>query len=361
MRATTAVLSVLLLTVTAHATEDVQDVRLRLQNLGRADGKQAATLTGRTAPRATTDAVTATLAIGDYTVSLGGRVTRTGRLRLVGRRLALASALAAFERIDVTITGGLATALAIAAGDCVAGSRGRRLDCVESAFPPGALPDGAYDLTFTDRTPPGTTEVGFLTTAPDGRRSLRLYDGALDEAFLTLETDGALTGFHVTGGDFLHQVAGSATDQSTLDVARLIGGYTGTTVGSFALLMERAAAGTPSSLGGAWNLSFAGHGFMPFSGTALLDSTVPADGDAAAAPMTLARTGGSTAYTTNAGGCDVAPAGGLHCQWPIASPPGAGSVYLHGMLDAGAGSGQGTFAIGAAPFIHSEGTWTATR
>jgi hypothetical protein len=82
---------------------------------------------------------------------------------------------------------------------------------------------------------------------------------------------------------------------------------------------------------------------------------VPANGNTAAAPTALVRTGGTTAYTTSAGTCDVAPAGGVYCSLPIGTPPGGGAVYLHGMLDAAGGSGQGQFAIGAAPAIQSTG------
>jgi hypothetical protein len=123
--------------------------------------------------------------------------------------------------------------------------------------------------------------------------------------------------------------------------------------------MERAAAGTTDAYGGAWNVTFVGGGYQPFSGTAVVDLAVPATGLATAAPTTLVRPGGTTAYTTITGTCTVAPAGGTYCMLPRAI--GGGAVYLHGTLDVEGGAGQGTFAIGAAPAIDTTGTWTATR
>jgi hypothetical protein len=354
-------LLVLLMATTVYANDDVQDVRLRVQNLGRPDGKQSATLTGHTLLAATSRVVTVTLQVGDATVTLTGKIARSGRLRAVGRRLALATPLASFARIDVAVNGGLTTALFMDAGDCALAVRGRRLDCVETVPLPGTLTDGAYDLTFTDRTPPGTTEVGRITTRVDGSRTLTLHDSPLDQAGLTMEADGALSGDYVMGGDYLTNVAGSAMDQSTPALARLIGTFTGNTAGSFAFTMERSEAGTSSAFGGTWNLSLSGGGFMGFTGTAVLDVTVPADGNAAAAATTLVRSGGTTAYTTRAGTCTVAPAGGVYCMLPVSNPPGNLAVYLHGMLDADGGSGQGAFAIGAAPAMDSTGTWSATR
>jgi hypothetical protein len=359
-------LLVLLMATTVYANDDVQDVRLRVQNLTRPDGKQSATLTGMAAPQATAQPVVVTLQIGATTATLTGKIRRSGRLRAVGRRLALATPLASFTEIEVDVSGGLVTSFTMAAGDCVASPNGRRLDCVETSTPtptptptsPGELTDGAYDLTITGHTPVGTTESGSLTTNPDGTRTLRLWDSALDFATLTMATDGTLSGYYVMGGDAFVTVAGSATDQSTAALARLSGSFSGF-IGTYSFTMERVSEGTDGALGGTWNLTFVGGGLQPFSGTAVLDLTVPATGLATAAPTTLVRNGGMTAYTTGAGTCTVAPAGGVYCMLPRAV--GAGAVYLHGMLDADGGSGQGTFAIGAAPAIDSTGTWSATR
>jgi hypothetical protein len=173
-----------------------------------------------------------------------------------------------------------------------------------------------------------------------------------------MATDGALSGYYVWGGDACVTVAGSATYQSTTALARLSGSFSGF-FGTYAFTMERVSEGTDSALGGTWNLTFVGGGWQPFNGTAVLDLTVPANGLATAAPTKLVRNGGMTAYTTGAGTCTVAPAGGIYCMLPRAVDGGA--VYLHGMLDADGGSGQGTFAIGAAPTIESMRTWSATR
>jgi hypothetical protein len=48
-----------------------------------------------------------------------------------------------------------------------------------------------------------------------------------------MAVDGALSGDYVMGGDYLTSVAGSAADQSTPALARLIGTFTGNTAGSF--------------------------------------------------------------------------------------------------------------------------------
>ncbi len=366
-------LLLLLMATTVDANDDVQDVRLRVQNLTRPDGKQSAMLTGMAAPQATAQPVVVTLQIGATTATLTGKISRSGRLRAVGRRRALATPLASFTEIEAAIvSGGLVTSLTMAAGDCVGSSNGRRLDCVETSTPiptptstptptptsPGDLTDGAYDLTITGHTPVGTTASASLTTHPDGTRALRLWDHALDFATLTMATDGALSGYYVMGGDAFSTVAGSATDQSTTALARLSGSFSGY-FGTYAFTMERVSAGTDGALGGTWNLTFVGGGLQPFDGTAVLGLAVPASGLATAAPTTLVRNGGMTAYTTGAGTCTVAPAGGIYCMLPRVV--GAGAVYLHGMLDADGGSGQGAFAIGAAPAIESMGTWSATR
>ena len=367
IRPMTKALLVLLMATTVYANDDVQDVRLRVQNLTRPDGKQSAMLTGMAAPQATAQPVVVTLQIGATTATLTGKISRSGRLRAVGRRLALATPLASFTEIEVDVSGGLVTSITMAAGGCEASPNGRRLDCVETSTPtptptstppPGDLTDGAYDLTITGHTPVGTTESGSLTTNPDGTRALLLWDHALDFATLTMATDGALSGYYVMGGDAFSTVAGSATDQSTTALARLSGSFSGF-FGTYAFTMERVSEGTDSALGGTWNLTFVGGGFQPFNGTAVLDLTVPANGLATAAPTTLVSNGGMVAYTTRAGTCTVAPAGGIYCMLPRAV--GGGAVYLHGMLEADGGSGQGAFAIGAAPAIDSTGTWSATR
>jgi hypothetical protein len=323
-------------------------------------------LTGLVAPVATAQAVTVTLHVDATTVTFTGKISRSGRLRAVGRRLALATPLASFTEIAVDVSGGLVTSIAMASADCIAVSNGRRLDCTETSGPTptptstaaGPLPDGAYDLTIPDHTPVGTAESGSITTNPDGTRALRLWDSALDFATLTMTTDGALAGYYVWGGDAFNTVSGSATDESTISLARLTGTFSGS-VGPYEFTMERAAAGTTDAYGGAWNVTFVGGGYQPFSGTAVVDLAVPATGLATAAPTTLVRPGGTTAYTTITGTCTVAPAGGTYCMLPRAI--GGGAVYLHGTLDVEGGAGQGTFAIGAAPAIDSTGTWTATR
>ena len=363
--------ALVMLATAAMANDDVQDARLRLQNLTRPDGKQTATLTGLTAPIATAQPMTVTLQVGATIVTFTGKISRSGRLRAVGRHLALATPLASLTEIAVDVSGGLVTSLAMASANCIASSNRRRLDCVETSEPtptptptatptgpPGPLTDGAYDLTITGHTAVGTTESGSITTNADGTRALRLWDSALDFATLTMATNGALSGYYIQGGDAFIAVTGSSTDQSTTGLARLIGTFSGF-IGTYGFTMERAATGTADTFGGAWNVTFVGGGFQPFSGTAVLDLVVPPTGYATAAPTTLIRTGGMTAYTTRTGTCTVAPAGGTYCMLPPAV--GSGAVYLHGNLDVDGGSGQGTFAIGAAPTIDSMGTWTATR
>jgi hypothetical protein len=91
-----------MLATSVMANDDVQDARLRLQNLARPDGKQTATFTGRTAPIASAEPVTVTLRIGATTVTLAGKVSRTGRVRAGGRRLALATQLASFTETRST-------------------------------------------------------------------------------------------------------------------------------------------------------------------------------------------------------------------------------------------------------------------
>lgn len=373
MRSFLMMLTLLAVAATAAANDDVQDVHLRVQNLTRPDGKQSATLTGLAAPVVPAQTISVALRIDGSTVVLAGRISRNGKLRAVGRRLALATPLASFTAIDVDVSGGLTTSLTLVAGGCVASSRGRRVDCVETTVPtptptltptptptattPGDLVDGAYDFTIANWTQPGTTPPGSITTNPNGTRALRLWMSPLDYVMLTMAADGALTGYRVFGGDAFAMVAGSATDESTISLARLTGTYSGSFVGTQVFTMERVADGTSAAFGGTWNLTLDGGGFMPFSGTAVVDLTVPADGLGSAAPTTFVRTGGMTAYTTNTGPCTVAPAGGVYCRLP--RTVGMGAVFLHGTLDAD--SGQGTFAIGEAPAIESTGTWTATR
>ena len=242
------------------------------------------------------------------------------------------------------------------AGDCALAVRGRRLDCVETVPLPGTLTDGAYDLTFTDRTPPGTTEVGRITTRVDGGRALTLHDSPLDQAGLTMEADGALSGDYVMGGDYLTNVAGSAMDQSTPARSRgWIRTFTGIRRAPSRSRWNGARRARRARFGGTWNLSLSGGGFMGFTGTAVLDVTVPADGNAAAAATTLVRSGGTHGVPPRAGTCTVAPAGGVYCMLPVSNPPGNLAVYLHGMLDADGGSGQGAFAIGAAPAMDHTG------
>ena len=122
---------VLLMATTVYANDDVQGVRLRVQSLTRPDGKQSATLTGMAAPQATAQPVVVTLQIGATTATLTGKISRSGRLRAVGRRLALATPLASFTEIEVDVSGGLVPSLAMASADCIASSSGRRLS------PPG--------------------------------------------------------------------------------------------------------------------------------------------------------------------------------------------------------------------------------
>lgn len=358
MRSFMTTMALVVLATSAMANDDVQNARLRFQNLTRPDGKQTATLTGQTAPIAAAQAVTVTLQIGGTTVTLPGKISRSGRLRAGDRHLALATPLVSFTEVAVDVSGGLVTSLAMASSDCITASNGRRLDCVETTpTASGPLPDGAYDLALTGQ-PPGTTKSGSIATNSDGTRALRLWVSALDFATLAMTTDGTLSGYYVWGGDAFNTVSGSATDESTTTRARLIGTFSGF-IGPYEFTMERDAAGTAAAFGGTWNVMFTGGGFQPFSGTAVLDLDVPATGMATAAPTTLVRTGGMTAYTTVAGTCTVAPVGGTYCMLPRAL--GGGAVYLQGNLDVDGGSGQGTFAIGAAPAIHSTGTWTATR
>ncbi len=371
MRSLLTILVLLTAATTAAANADVQDVRLRVQALTRPDGVQSATLTGVAARSTVARPIIVTLDIDGAVMTLTGRISRGGRLRAIGRRLALATPLASFTGIDLDVSGGLTTSLAMAAGDCVASSNGRRLDCVESAMPdptpsptstpttPGDLTDGAYDLTMAGFTPPGSRKSGSITTNPNGTRALQLWVSALDFVTLTMAADGALAGYYVWGGDAFNTVSGSATDGSTIATALLAGSFSGPTVGTYAFSMERTSQGTDGAFGGGWNLTFVGGGIQPFSGTAVLDLTVPATGLAAAAPTTLVRNGGMTAFTTAPGTCTVSPAGGTYCM--LRRSIGAGAVYLHGALDAEASTGQGTFAIGAAPSIESTGTWTATR
>jgi hypothetical protein len=208
------------------------------------------------------------------------------------------------------------------------------------------------------RTAVGTTEAGSITTNPDGTRTVRLWTSALDFALLSMTTDAALSGYYVWGGDAFNTVTGSATDESTTERSRLVGAFTGF-VGTYPFTMERTTAGTAYGFGGAWNVTFVGGGYQPFSGTAVLNLAVPATGIATAAPTTLVLPGGTTVYATSVGTCTVAPAGATYCMLPRTIRGGA--VYLHGHLDVNGGSGQGSFAIGAAPAIDSTGTWTATR
>jgi hypothetical protein len=368
MRSFMTMMALVIVATSAAANDDVQDVRLRVGRLTRPDGTQSATLTGIAAPVATAQPVTVAVQVGATTVTLSGKLSRRGRLRAVGRRLALATPLASFTVIDVDVAGGLATALTLAAEDCVASLRGRRLDCVESTVPsptptstptptptsttPGDLVDGAYDLTIDNHTPPGTTQSASVTTAADGTRALRLWVSALDFATLTMASDGALTGYYVFGGDAFSMITGSATDQSTTTLSRLTGAYSSSLV-THAFTMERVAEGTSNAFGGTWNVNLGGGGLA-----GVIDLAVPANGAATAAATTF---GSPPIYTTRAGTCTIAPAGGIYCMLPLTFPPGNEAVYLQGMLDADGGSGQGTFAVGAAPVIRNQGTWTATR
>lgn len=358
IRAITMALMVMVTASAASANEDVQDVHLRVQNLTRPDGKQTATFTGRTAPVATAQPVTVTLQIGATTVTLTGKIGRSGRLRAVGRQLALATPLAAFTRIGVTVSGGLTTALDVLAGECVAAARGRRLDCVEAGASSGALVDGVYDLVIDGHTPAGTSEVARLHTFPDGRRQLTMYDDALNYASLSMTPDLALSGYYWLGGDFGQMVEGDGEDRSTASAARMTGTLTSSTIPDLVFALERDTAGTPSSLGGSWVVTFTGFGFAPWNGTGALTLTVPANGRATTAPTTLT---GSRTLTLAASTCDVAPAGGIHCLLWITGPAGSELLQIHGSLDDATGTGQGSFAEGYAPQIRSEGSWTATR
>lgn len=358
IRAMAMALMVMVATGTAFANDDVRDVLLRVQNLTRPDGKQSATFTGRTARVATAQPVTVTLQVDATTVTLTGKISRSGRLRAVGRRLALATPLASFGEIEVDVSGGLTTALDMLAGECVASGRGRRLDCVEAGASNGAFVDAVYDLVIDGHTPAGTSEVATLHTYPDGSRQLTMYDDALNYAPLAMTPALALSGYYFFGGDFGHRVAGNGVDASTASAARMAGTLTSATIPDLVFAVERDTAGTPSSLDGTWLVTFTSFGPEVWNGAGPLTLAVPASGRATTAPTTIT---GSRTYTVAASTCDVAPAGGIHCHLWITGPGGSDLLQIHGSLDEATGTGQGTFAEGSAPGIHSEGAWTAVR
>ena len=275
-----------------------------------------------------------TLQIGATTATLTGKISRSGRLRAVGRRPPLATPLASFTEIEID---------GERRARDVAHDGRRRLRGVAQRPAPrlrrdvdadtdadlDADTDADLDLAGrahrrrvrshhhratrrSERRRPGASR-----RIPTGRARSGSGSVALDFATLTMATDGALSGYYVWGGDAFDTVAGSATDQSTTALARLSGSFSGF-FGTYAFTMERVSEGTDSALGGTWNLTFVGGGFQPFNGTAVLDLTVPANGLATAAPTTLVRNGGMTAYTTGAGTCTVAPAGGICCMLPPA-------------------------------------------
>lgn len=353
--------------VTIEASAEVIDPTLVVRGAQSPPGRQSVTIRMTvTPPPAKRTLTTATLTVGPTVVPLEVIVSRTGRVSTRARRLTLAP-LPDFGVASLDLAAPIDATVAFAASACVARSHGRILECPGSGAPPTSAPDAVYDADV-DRLIGGTPvpivpALASITTNPNGSRGFDLLLSIYDSLSLDGPTDGStanLTGYSITGGDIFAVASGTATPSHGPTVARFDGSATSAPFGTpstWSFTLTRPATGTPAALGGTWVVHFAGGGFMPITGDAILDLTVPSDGHATTAPSELT-SGGQTLFAIDAGTCRVAPAGALSCSLPATQYYGA---VMHGALDVASGTGSGRFYFGSPPSIYSDGTWTAAR
>jgi hypothetical protein len=285
MRTIAMMLVLLLSTVSVQtaASEEFESLQSKIRNVTRPSGRQSAVLTGRVAPSADARAITTTVRVGVSTAVLRGRIGRSGRLHAIGRRLDLGTVAGPFDEIEVEFAGGLEATLVFPFPNCVREAHGRRLDCQGEVGGSGTLVDGAYDVTFDYGGGSAPIDgVGRLTSAADGTLSLLLHQGDLDYASLAVASDFGVSGYFIQGGDAFISVTGTADDVSSPDAA----GLTGNVAARNSLplhvgfVLQRLIAGTPSTLGGTWDVHLQGSplGGPGIDGTMALTLAVPADG-----------------------------------------------------------------------------------
>ena len=202
-----------------------------------------------------------------------------------------------------------------------------------------------------------------MSTAVSGSRAIGLVRSIFDALRLSGPPDGSLavlTGYAVLGGDILSSATGSAASTQDTAGTRIDGTATSAVFGtqtSWSFVLRRPDAGTPADFGGRWRVTFAGSGLTTIAGDVALELTVPADGNATTSPTTLVSSG-TPVLDLAAGSCRVAPAGGISCQLPSSEMYG---ITMFGAFDRVAGTGGGSFYLGAPPSIFAQGTWSAIR
>ena len=246
---------------------------------------------------------------------------------------------------------------------------------------------GTYDVTFAV-TPAwlgpnnGNAPLGVAGVFPDGRLTLDVHFDrwdALSVIGILANGEFVVTGYFVDGGDILYEAVGQAAATTDADARRISGsadirGYGGESIGTVTFTVTRPLAGTPSALGGAYDVAFPeSPGGCGCASGATFDLTVPADGFATSAPATDARSDTTVEGTFAAGTCLVAPGGSVRCYSPYdpvsESGPaadcaqafgGACPIILHGRLPGPLlATGGGIFSNPAPPTLM--GSWSATR
>jgi hypothetical protein len=240
---------------------------------------------------------------------------------------------------------------------------------------------GVYDVTFqpTQSGYPQPT-VGNVAPSSEGSINVVITFTIFDSLTLfgPVQPDGSvvLDGYFIQGGDIVHRANGDAQLSASVAEQRMTGTVDVPTLArTYRFTMTRPGTGTPPVFTGAYAFTFDGSpNGCACSSTASVTIDVPATGLASTTGGEDRDAMGVLLGTFAAGQCQVAPSGRALCWIPYdAVDPnsfaghcesllgGPCPVQLLGNLPTGPTTGAGSFLLGLAPSIFTQGDWTAAK